>query len=75
MQPLPKAQSHWDVPELCMLGLPGQGVSPGLLEEGKAVLKASLWRRLQSERTSLLGARGGAGLDFEKRSLCGVSAL
>lgn len=56
-------------------GAAGQGVSPGPLEEGRAVLKASLWKKLESERTSLLGARGGASLDFEKKSTCGVSAL
>lgn len=55
-------------------GAAGQGVSPGPLEEGRAVLKASLWKKLESERTSLLGARG-ASLDFEKKSTCGVSAL
>lgn len=75
MQPLPKGQSHEDNPELCTLGLPGQGVSPGLLEQGRAVLKASPCRKLQSKGTSLLGARGGAGLGFEKKSLCDVSAL
>lgn len=56
-------------------GAAGQGVSPGPLEEGRAVLKASLWKKLESERTSPLGAGGEAGLDFEKKSLYGVSAL
>lgn len=56
-------------------GAAGQGVSHGPLEEGRAVLKASLWKKLESERISLLGAREGAGLDFEKKSLYGVSEL
>lgn len=35
----------------------------------------TLEETVESERTSLLGARGGAGLDFEEKSLCGVSTL